>query len=138
MMYVLLIVVPGIFVCVTIKRIFKAKYIQRHGIPAQGVITQVKTVRHGNSNYDHLLLEYQDNHGKRHIAKTTVFPGYYQLGGIMPLHYLQHKPSKYSVDGVREAHPGIILICVMMVLFMTGAALKLIEMAEAWPLPFQH
>lgn len=136
LMYLFIIVVPGIFVLVTFKRIVKAKHIQQHGIQTQGLIIKITSVRHGSSNYDHLLLEYRDSDGKSHEAKTTTFQGHYQRGGTMPLHYLQHKPSRYSVDGVREAHVGILLICAVMLGFMIWASVKLKALVEEGNLHF--
>jgi hypothetical protein len=129
--YLIMIVVPGIFVFVTIKRIIKAKYIQKHGMQTQGLIKQITSVRHGSSNFDHLLLEYQDGNGQYHTAKVTVFQGQYQRGHTMRLHYLQHKPSQYSIDGLREGHIGILLICAAMLRFMIFASYKLSQLAEA-------
>lgn len=128
--YLFIIGIPGILVCLSIIKIARAKNICRNGTHTQGVVTQIALLHFSKGSFDNVVLEYQDSNGKYHAAKITTTPGQYNRGDAIPLKYLQHKPSQYIIDGMKQGQWGILIFSALLLAFMIFASFKICELAE--------
>jgi hypothetical protein len=128
--YIFIIGLPGLLVFFTIKKIIKARAVQKHGINTHAVITHIALIKFSRGTSDNLTLEYSDSTGTRHAAKATTVPGQYKPGDTMPLKYLSDKPSCYTIDGMQQGQWVILVFCILLLAFTIFASFKIDEMLQ--------
>lgn len=129
--YLFIIGVPAILVFFAIKKLIQLKVIHKKGIKTNAVITQITLNRSSKGSSQSLIMEYADRTGIRYTAKATITTGQYQHGNIMPLKYLDNKPSQYAIDGMLQGQWFILVFLVVLLAFAIFASYKINEMAQS-------
>jgi|GEM_PF-1649248 len=128
--YIFIIGLPAFGIFYIIKKMIKARAVQKNGVKAGAVITHIRTQRFGKGSMDILTLEYSDTAGKRYPAKATVTVGEYRIGEFMALSYLPQDPSTYSFDK-GQGYWGILIFFILLFLFSIFATYKIDELVQA-------
>jgi hypothetical protein len=128
--YILITGLPAVLVFFTIKKIVKARAVERHGIETIAEITHIALQKSSKGSSDRLTLEYSDNTGKRHAATASTLAGQYKPGSTMPLKYLRHNPSHYTIEGMQQGQWVILIFCILLLAFAIFASFKIDEMLQ--------
>jgi hypothetical protein len=122
--------VPALLVFFTIKKIIRARAVEKHGVKTNAVVTHIMFFRSSRGSADSVTLQYTDDAGAAHTAKITTAAGKHSIGDSIPLKYLSAEPSSYNIEGMRQGLWAILIFCTLLLAFAIFASFKLNEMAE--------
>lgn len=129
--YLFIIGLPSILIFFIAKKIGKKNRIILYGVKTNAVITHIAWQHFSRGSFDKITLEYKDDTGFFYSAYINSRQGRYKVGDSITLFYFPRKPSVSSIDGSKDGNWGLLIFCLLLLLFALFAVYKINEMLPA-------